>query len=620
MKLTEIKQLLRESENDIPMSEWKKVFQYVERGSDFRKVGAACQRNETKIRCRYLILKALGLKRAAYDFIQGANVRWAYEDELDKLPLPEVPAQFQDKTSSVDNYEDQAEEFKKRTMSGPLKELAQMGIKFVQLYPNGKSSRKRDVEIASEVMDGNIPTWRPASTGLEFRNGRRWDVNQSIIMLNGHTKDGYKWFKYTDHTNEGVDSPSYGYDIGGPNDAWVGGSEVSVAWCRKWIRDNIIKDEDVKESKRKPLLTKEQMKRLVNEAKGEVEKFYVIAERYNPQLGLYLMALYIGKKRVNKNSISCSFDYYGSSKTLKFSLGVDKDGKHSCISGDNSIYGSVNYYGFDSVEETKAYLEANWKDSKNFQIFVDKLNQNNLTESANDSMLSGKIFKTTVEDYLDKMFGETLVSIDSEKISDYGYYNEIIDKEFDGDTDEFIGFLYDNRHEPMTVKEWFDPNEGLMQEFELGGKKFSFLISKEVYPGTDFNYWFDGTPIFQEDDVQECVVEEAGKKNSYDLIKKLGTAILNNVDEHNFIHEMRYKAWDVKNVDDISGAAALYWITQEGFDRSDFNKFMKELKRSAAEVLEDGKYKLNGPILFRVTAISRDGPDYGCNTSKFTVG
>jgi hypothetical protein len=496
MKNEKINHLISEAleEFKIPNSEWKKIFQYVERGSDFKKVGAACQRNLEKMKCRYLILKALGMDRAAYDFKEGANMRWSLEDELDKLPLPEVPQQYQDKTTSVDNYDKQTEEFRKRSMAGPLKELAQMGIQFVQLYPNGRSSRKRDVEIANEVMNGKIPTWSPASTGLEWRNGRRWDVNQSIIMLNGHTKDGYKWFKYTDHTDEG--GGSYGYDIGGPNDGWVGGSEVSVAWCRKWIKDNIIKD-DVKESMNKEI-SFNQLKKLVKESfeiNEAAEKFYIVAERDNPQLGTYLSDVYIGKKRINKNSLSCSFNYYGSSKTLKFTLGVSRDNyaKHSCISGDNSIYGSMSYFGFDTAEDAKNYIESKWSSHYNFNKCMKKLNADELTES---------------------------------------------------------------------------------------------FVNEAQSP-----------------------------------IERLGWAIINEINEDNFIHEMRFKDTNVEDVDTEKNSATLFWMTQEGFDGYDFNQFMKEVRRAALAVSPRAKkYKISEPVTFKVLAVCRDGKWAGYGTRKITVG
>ena len=44
---------------NIPDSEWKKVAGYIEKGSNFKQVGAMCRRNEMKMKSRYLILKAL---------------------------------------------------------------------------------------------------------------------------------------------------------------------------------------------------------------------------------------------------------------------------------------------------------------------------------------------------------------------------------------------------------------------------------------------------------------------------------------------------------------------------------------------------------------------------------
>lgn len=142
-------------------------------------------------------------------------------------------------------------------------------------------------------------------------------------------------------------------------------------------------------------ITFDDLKKLVSEARRPVEKFYVVAVRDNPQLGLYLMNVYVGKKRINQYSISCTFDYYGSSKTLKFTLGVGRDNEHSCIGGDNSIYGSVYYYGFDTLEKARKYLESEWADSKNFPEMLAKLGKDELTEAMDDQ----KRFALNVRDF-----------------------------------------------------------------------------------------------------------------------------------------------------------------------------------------------------------------------------
>lgn len=130
-------------------------------------------------------------------------------------------------------------------------------------------------------------------------------------------------------------------------------------------------------------ITFDQLKQLVMEAydyedvikgKRTPEKFYIVAERDNPQLGTYLSDVFVGKRRDKDGYILCSYDYYGSRKSLKFAFGMN-DGKHWCINPGSSVYGSMDYYGFDTAEEAKEYLEANWSDHHNFKKCMDKLGQ-----------------------------------------------------------------------------------------------------------------------------------------------------------------------------------------------------------------------------------------------------
>lgn len=110
-----------------------------------------------------------------------------------------------------------------------------------------------------------------------------------------------------------------------------------------------------------------------------IDKFYIVAERYNPQIGTYLSDVYVGKKRNNKDSISCQFDYYGSKKTLKFSIGtiIDRinlcNEYHYCFNPGNCVYGNMNYYGFDTCDKAKAYLESQWPKHYNYEKCMKKL-------------------------------------------------------------------------------------------------------------------------------------------------------------------------------------------------------------------------------------------------------
>ena len=101
--------------------------------------------------------------------------------------------------------------------------------------------------------------------------------------------------------------------------------------------------------------------------KKPAEKFYIVAERDNPQLGTYLSNVFIGTKRINKTSISCRFDDYGS-RTLKFGLvGVGDIHGHYCISSGSCVYGSMIYYGFETAREAQIYLDRNWATHRNYE-------------------------------------------------------------------------------------------------------------------------------------------------------------------------------------------------------------------------------------------------------------
>ena len=101
--------------------------------------------------------------------------------------------------------------------------------------------------------------------------------------------------------------------------------------------------------------------------KKPAEKFYIVAERDNPQLGTYLSNVFVGTKRINKNSISCQFDDYGS-RTLKFGLvGSGDDNMHYCTSSSECVYGSMIYRGFETAREAQIYLDRNWATSRRYE-------------------------------------------------------------------------------------------------------------------------------------------------------------------------------------------------------------------------------------------------------------
>lgn len=101
--------------------------------------------------------------------------------------------------------------------------------------------------------------------------------------------------------------------------------------------------------------------------KKPAEKFYIVAERDNPQLGTYLSNVFVGTKRINKNSISCRFDDCGS-RTLKFGLvGVGDIHGHYCINSGSCVYGSMIYRGFETAREAQLYLDRNWSTSRNYE-------------------------------------------------------------------------------------------------------------------------------------------------------------------------------------------------------------------------------------------------------------
>lgn len=104
------------------------------------------------------------------------------------------------------------------------------------------------------------------------------------------------------------------------------------------------------------------------------EKFYIVAERINPQLGTYLSDVYVGTKRVNKQSISCVYERFGEKQTMRFEKYIEPENHSHCdIGGDNCVYGSMAYYGFDKPEDAAAYLTKRWPKHYNFERCMKKL-------------------------------------------------------------------------------------------------------------------------------------------------------------------------------------------------------------------------------------------------------
>ena len=108
--------------------------------------------------------------------------------------------------------------------------------------------------------------------------------------------------------------------------------------------------------------------------KKPIEKFFIVAERHNPQIGTYLSDVYVGVRRNNKQSITCTFEYFGEKRSLRFSEYALYENKiHSCLNAGNCLYGSMSYYGFESAELAKAYLEKNWSKYYKFARCIEKL-------------------------------------------------------------------------------------------------------------------------------------------------------------------------------------------------------------------------------------------------------
>lgn len=93
------------------------------------------------------------------------------------------------------------------------------------------------------------------------------------------------------------------------------------------------------------------------------------------------------------------------------------------------------------------------------------------------------------------------------------------------------------------------------------------------------------------------------------------------INEINIPHNMRFK--DI-NTDVYDNVIELHWVTEDDFDRNDFNIFLKEVKSAFNEIIEDTNY--TEPFEVEVTAVSRsydeddyyqDGESYGFEVLRF---
>ena len=89
-----------------------------------------------------------------------------------------------------------------------------------------------------------------------------------------------------------------------------------------------------------------------------MDKLYVIAIRHNPQIGAYLSKAIVAKAKVNKTCITAKYNDSGYSVSLRFSLlPCMADGRHFCISRDDSVYGSYEHIGFSDKAAAIAELK-----------------------------------------------------------------------------------------------------------------------------------------------------------------------------------------------------------------------------------------------------------------------
>ena len=89
-----------------------------------------------------------------------------------------------------------------------------------------------------------------------------------------------------------------------------------------------------------------------------MDKFYIIGIRYNPQLGSYLSKTIVAKPKVNKASITATFEEYGSKTSLRFSIcPCPTDGRYYSLTSQKCVYGGYEYIGFSDKAKAIAELQ-----------------------------------------------------------------------------------------------------------------------------------------------------------------------------------------------------------------------------------------------------------------------
>ncbi len=79
------------------------------------------------------------------------------------------------------------------------------------------------------------------------------------------------------------------------------------------------------------------------------QTYFIIATRFNPQIGSYPMDLMVGKViRHNKGSVTVRYEQYGFKHTLCFD---DAPAFAYCQSKSDCIYGDVEYRGWADKED-----------------------------------------------------------------------------------------------------------------------------------------------------------------------------------------------------------------------------------------------------------------------------
>ena len=87
------------------------------------------------------------------------------------------------------------------------------------------------------------------------------------------------------------------------------------------------------------------------------KKVFVVAVRYNPQLGDYLTNGEIATVvAVNKNTFRAKMpDWDGSMKTVTYC--ISRNGRHVRKEADRSVYGSMSHFAFDDRAQALDFLK-----------------------------------------------------------------------------------------------------------------------------------------------------------------------------------------------------------------------------------------------------------------------